>query len=224
MNNQQTYQTSNINNNINFPNATAVLIHVDDEAATTAAPGAASAEQKHHPNGSFLSAGDISGDVYASARVVDKSFSDQLPIESQVDAVPLDPWSRERTTSTEESRRTKGQAAVTTATNQDSSRTTTATRRPTNTNIPSAMLEDPRHKKLRRRRRREARMVASGTTGFIIGTLFLGPIGGILVGATSAGITKSASKLAERRKDKRVMRQFQKMQGQNMVTQGHQII
>jgi hypothetical protein len=77
------------------------------------------------------------------------------------------------------------------------------------TSNPSpALLEDPIYKRLRRKRRRRARMTMAGMGGFVMGSFIGGPIVGAVIGIAAAKTAKSASKLGERRKDKRVNRQW----------------
>lgn len=191
MDSQQTHQASSNDNQIDYPNATAVLI--DDDSLL------------HQQKGSLVFVEERNADAYASAQVIERPVCDhpsQSTTEIQVDAVPLDPWNRERTTATEFS-----------DTNYDNNPFEVITPCETRvSNIPSAMLELPLQKKLRRQKRRRARMIAVGATGFVVGSILLGPIGGALIGGASAGITKSVNKRAERKKDKRVMRQFRQRQ------------
>ena len=76
-------------------------------------------------------------------------------------------------------------------------------------------LEDPFHKKIRRRNRRRQRMLAIGSSSFLIGAMFGGPIGAIAGAVSGVAIARTASKSGERRKDKRVRRQMRQMQNQH---------
>jgi hypothetical protein len=76
----------------------------------------------------------------------------------------------------------------------------------------AAMQEDPLHKKRRRRQRRRSRMVLGGATGLIVGTLVLGPIGGVAIGVVGVVLSRTASKIGEKRKDIRVQREWERWQ------------
>jgi hypothetical protein len=70
-----------------------------------------------------------------------------------------------------------------------------------------AVEDEALSKKHRRRRRRRARMAAAGVGGAIIGGIALGPLGAAAGGVGAAAATRAASKLGERRKDRRVERE-----------------
>lgn len=87
--------------------------------------------------------------------------------------------------------------------------------------LSDAHYEDAWSKKWRRRKRRRARMVIGGMTGFVAGTFLLGPLGGLAGAATGAVMSRTVSKVGERRKDRRLARerttvqQYEQAQGGN---------
>lgn len=68
----------------------------------------------------------------------------------------------------------------------------------------SSMQSEAMATKARRRRRRRVRMAAAGVTGAVVGGIALGPLGAAAGGVGAAAATRAASKLGERRKDRRV--------------------
>lgn len=70
-----------------------------------------------------------------------------------------------------------------------------------------AVQDEAMSKKIRRRRRRRARMAAAGAGGAIIGGVALGPLGAVAGGVGAAAATRAASKLGEKKKDRRVERE-----------------
>jgi hypothetical protein len=209
-NNSQTY----------YPSANAVPLQNDSNqraspAMATAVVAATPAASKEP---SFR-------DQYANAQVVGSDvspFSTRLidATETHATATAFDPWSRQKTvaTETEENERPtfvyhppQSSVPYTSPNDYNNNTGTTVT-------LPAAALEDPRHKKKRRRARRRGRMIAGGAAGFVVGTIILGPLGAILLGAGGASIARSASKAGERRKDQRVRRQV--AQAQQQALQG----
>mmetsp|Transcript_9205 Transcript_9205/g.24844 ORF Transcript_9205/g.24844 Transcript_9205/m.24844 type:complete len:204 (-) Transcript_9205:283-894(-) len=79
---------------------------------------------------------------------------------------------------------------------------------PDKTDCNRDLFEDMRHKKTRRRQRRRARMAAVGVGGFVVGGVFLGPIGACAGCVSGAAITRAASKLSEKRKDRRLQKKI----------------
>ena len=187
MNQPPVYQPPTTSNEVTYPTASAFLIDNDDNAAS-----------EQHKSNTLVSSNTGRND-YASAHIVDNPFSSELftATPTQAFATALDPWSKETTTNVE---------------SNNAYRPPVISPEAMPSNVPSAMMEDPMLKKLRRRRRRRGRMFASGATAFVISSIFLGPIGGILVGAATAKVTKGINKRAERRKDKRVMHQYRQIQ------------
>lgn len=196
-----------------YPSASAVLIDDDD---TTPLPH----QPLNYSGNQNVTAHAPSTNNYASAQVVGSEispFSHQLAVATNTSATAtaLDPWYKPPPTSSTE---------VTTTTNHhDNNRNATTNSAsfifdddaPTLTiRSGSVVLEDPSRKKIRRRRRRRMRMVVSGATGFVVGSLFLGPIGAVAGAATGATIARVASKSGERRKDKRVQQRILQMQQQ----------
>lgn len=194
---------------------------------------------------------------YASALVVGNEvspFNSQLysATETHANAVALDPWSKEPTATVDDSfERIDTPAPFDRPTYQSpheiapqrppsvqhrqhhhhpppNHNQAPSYTRPTYPTIPAALLEDPLRKKTRRRRRRRGRMMAGGAAGFVVGTILLGPIGGVIIGASAVGISRTASKIGERRKDKRVKkrleRQLQSMPTNQPFDQGRRII
>merc|ERR1712232_1496687 len=155
-----------------------------------------------------------SQDKYATAHVVGSDvspFSLQLAdaTETYATATALDPWSNQKTTSTETQERENQTptfvyhppAPVTERESRNDDNGTAV--------LPAAALEDPYRKKYRRRVRRRGRMIAGGAAGFVVGSVILGPLGAIALGFGAASAAGSLSKRGERRKDKRVRRQIQ---------------
>jgi len=178
-----------------------------------------------------------SQDKYATAHVVGSDvspFSLQLAdaTETYATATALDPWSNQKTTSTETQERESNQtptfvyhppASVTETQERESNQTPTfvyhppasVTERESRNDVngtavlPAAALEDPSRKKHRRRVRRRGRMIVGGAAGFVVGSVILGPLGAIAFGFGAASAAKALSKRGERRKDKRVRRQIE---------------
>jgi hypothetical protein len=161
---------------------------------------------------------------YASAQVIGRDIS---PFSTQfaeattttVIATPLDPWFKPLTTTTTEVNHDNSTAPnpSSSASNPSSSAQVSVVLQPSYNNIiPAVYLEDPLHKKARRRRRRRVRMMMSGATGFVVGSLFMGPIGAIVGATTGATVARAASKAGERRKDKKVQRQVFRMQQEHL--------
>jgi len=162
-----------------------------------------------------------SQDRYATAHVVGgdvSPFSLQLAdaTETHATATALDPWSKQKTTSTETQERESNQTP-TFVYHPPAPVTERETRNDANGTAvpPAAALEDPHRKKYRRRVRRRRRMIAGGAAGFVVGSVLLGPLGAIALGFGAASATRSLSKRGERRKDKRVRRQIQQAQQQH---------
>jgi hypothetical protein len=139
------------------------------------------------------------------------------------EAVPLDPWTKTPTTSTTLTTSNTSHTASSSSTASDALVLAVSEEPHTVTPVYSsrqdirrsklarAMLEDPFHKKNRRRKRRRARMVLGGATGIVVGTMFFGPIGGIAGLATAVAVTRTASKLGEKLKDRRVERERERL-------------
>lgn len=162
-------------------------------------------------------------DQYATAQVVGTDvspFSTRLvhATETHATATALDPWSKEKTVASETEE-------------QQNNETPTFVYRPpsseyispnehnnhnngTTNYLPAAALENTAHKKYRRCKRRRRRMVLGGATGFVVGSILLGPFGGIALGFGGASATKAISKARERRKDRRVRKRIQRLQHQ----------
>jgi hypothetical protein len=70
--------------------------------------------------------------------------------------------------------------------------------------MPAVLVADRQEKKARRRKRRRVNMALCFTGGTFVGGIFLGPIGLALGGVGCAAISRTASKIGERRKDRRV--------------------
>jgi hypothetical protein len=214
-NNHQSSSTSTVdNNNHYYPSSPAVLIDDDDTPqqyplAATAPIASASSEPIY--NNHATSSYDSYGSNYASAQVLESEaspYNPQLAVatDTYATATPLDPWSKAPTTSTE----MMASNNTTTSTNNDPSSSVNVVQ-PTH-GAPDIFLEDPLHKKRRRRRRRKGRMYMSGVAGFVMGTVALGPVGGIIFAISGAVIVRKTSKNGERRKDRRVQRQLEHLQ------------
>jgi hypothetical protein len=197
----QTNQISDDDSQIHYPSATALLINDDDTAI--------------QPN----------GNEFASAHVIGNGDSKLIQAtETHATATALDPWSKEPTVGSTESNNN----------NTSNNNNNTPTYQPPNNNnntptyqppgpvdataghspshqdgvsLPSAVYEDPMRKKLRRRRRRRARMIVVGASGCVVGSVLLGPFGAFALGFAAAGMTRSATKAGERRKDERIRRE-----------------
>jgi hypothetical protein len=201
-NNQITAEDSQIH----YPSATAVLIDNDDTAI------------QHNPAAAGY------GTEFASAHVVGTGDSRVSPFSSQfiqatdthVTATALDPWGKEPTVGTTESNNNY-------TSNNDNNTPTYQPPGPVDASagyIPSlpddispqlsGLYEDPFHKKHRRRRRRRARMIVAGASACVVGSVLLGPFGAVALGFAAVGMTRSASKSGEKRKDEKVRRQLQR--------------
>ncbi|KAL3934853.1 MAG: hypothetical protein SGARI_003210 [Bacillariaceae sp.] len=142
------------------------------------------------------------------------------------EAVPLDPWTKTQTTSTALTTSNATTHATTTTTTDDSDSMVLAVSEEPQIVTPvyssrldirrnklaRAMMEDPFAKKFRRRKRRRSRMVLSGATGFVVGTMVFGPVGGLAGLAGAVAVARTASKLGEKRKDGRVKRERERQQ------------
>lgn len=213
-----TISTSTNRNQNTYPSANAVLLENDiDNSGCTSAAVASTAAAKQP---SFR-------DQYATAHVVGEDvspFSTRLvhATETHATAIALDPWSMQKTvaTETEEQHRDANERPIFVY-QPPSSDYTSPNDVASNANanygtgiLPAAALENPIRKKYRRRVRRRGRMVAGGAVGFVVGSIFLGPIGAIALAIGSASAIRSASKGRERRKDRRVQRQIEQLQRQ----------
>ena len=188
-----------------YPSASAVLIDEDD----TPLP-----HQQLNYSGNHDVTAHASSTNYASAQVVGSEispFSRELTVATNTTATAtaLDPWYKPPS-STEVT--TNHHDNINATPNNASSNQINVVQ-PANI-VPAVFLEDPSRKKIRRRHRRRMRMVMSGATGFVVGVLFLGPIGAVAGAATGATLARVASKSGERRKDRRVQRQISQMQQQ----------
>lgn len=174
---------------------------------------------------------------YATAQVVGTEIS---PFSREVcrarmtdaEAIPLDPWSKSPTVSTtmisNDSNTTgwstRPNSGVGGVTQQDVAQLVPAEAvQPTGFSRPppppppiylptTALFEDPAAKKIRRRRRRRSRMIVGGVTGFVAGTVVLGPLVGIAGAAAAVVVTRSVSKMGERRKDRRLERDRERLE------------
>jgi hypothetical protein len=192
----QTNQIPGDDSQIDYPSATALLIDNDDTAI--------------QPSQAY----------FASAHIVGNGDSKVIQAtETHATATALDPWSKEPTGATTESNNYNTYQPPghnNTPTYQPPGPVdATAGRSPSHQDgfsLPSAVFEDPMHKKLRRRRRRRARMVVVGASACVVGSVLLGPFGAIALGFAAVGMTRSASKSGERKKDERLRRQLQRQQ------------
>lgn len=192
-----------------YPSVNAVLLDDDNNNNNTfQSPAMTTAVAFSHNQPS-------SQDKYATAHVVGSDvspFSLQLAdaTETYATATALDPWSNQKTTSTETQERESNQTP-TFVYHPPASVTERESRNDINGTavLPAAALEDPSRKKYRRRVRRRGRMIVGGAAGFVVGSVILGPLGAIALGFGAASATRSLSKRGERRKDKRVRQQIQ---------------
>ena len=200
-------------NNNNIPSAEAILLPSEPPNSTHIV------RRNSNPfvdaqvvDGNFHSSPDPMGFYTASTEVV-------------AEAVPLDPWTKTQTTSTAALTTTCHTTRTTAATNENDSLVVAVTEEPQivtpvyssrldirRNKLARAMMEDPFAKKYRRRKRRRSRMVVGGATGFVVGTMVFGPIGGLAGLATAVAVTRTASKLGERRKDGRVRRERERLE------------
>lgn len=221
----------------NIPNASAVLVtdnngcHDQHSANQTQTLVATDQNSVHSRNNGYATALVVGTEI--------SPFSPQVSTATATfaEAVPLDPWSKTRTTS----------SALATyhgnASNQNRVYNTNGSSGDSNNPVPvviisdpaevsvedepftpamrrenerrhrlsAAMNEDPLHKKYRRRQRRRSRMVMGGATGFVLGTFVLGPFGAVVGLATGAALARTASKIGEKRKDSRVNRERERL-------------
>jgi hypothetical protein len=131
--------------------------------------------------------------VYASAHLllannIHDIDSDILVLVTEAISIPLDPWYKTLPNNTE-------------ATPPRRPRTRYET--PLST-MPAALAEEPQEKKARRRKHRRAKMALSFAGGTFVGAIFLGPVGLAVGGVSFAAISRTASKIGERLKDRRV--------------------
>jgi hypothetical protein len=131
--------------------------------------------------------------VYARAHLLLASNirdmdSDIIVLVTEAISIPLDPWDKTLPNNTE----------------------ATPARRPRKryvkplSTMPAVLAEDPQEKKARRRVQRRVKMTLSFVGGTFIGAMFLGPIGLAVGGVSFAAISRTASKIGERLKDRRV--------------------
>lgn len=203
------------NSQIICPSADAVLL-LDNDNNTYQSPAMATAvafsPKRPSLRDQYATAHVVGGDVSPfSSRLVDVT-------ETHATATALDPWSKQKTTSTE-TRERESSETPTSVYRPPAPLTETEVRNVVNGTdvLPAAALEDPCRKKYRRRIRRRLRMIVGGAAGFVVGSVILGPFGGIAFGFGAVAATKSVSKAGERRKDKRVQQEHQQRNSNRVV-------
>ena len=155
---------------------------------------------------------------FADAQLIDLSDPHRPPVvvattvAAETTAIPLDPWSNKPT---EASIMAQSPPLSTYSNGQEVSPYHQVQVIQASNNPSYPYIEDPLQKKLRRRRRRRGRMAVGGVSGFVVGSLVLGPIGAVVGTVTGVTLARGVSKIGEKRKDRRVRRQLERAQAES---------